>query len=352
MAADLKFLITGGCGFIGSNFIIYLLNRYPQCQIVNLDKLTYASNPDNLKEVANDPRYRFVQGDICDVSLVEEVMRDVNVVFNFAAETHVDRSLMDAGTFITTDVYGTYVLLDAARRQPNLQRFIQISTDEVYGEMAADYSARESDPLHPRSPYAASKTGGDMQCFAFVQTYGLPVIITRAANNVGPRQHPEKMVPLFVTGAILERPLPLYGDGLQVRDWLFVEDHCRALDLICQRGEPGQIYNIGTDNYQQNIQVAEAILDMLGKPRSLIHFVEDRQGHDRRYSMDWSKLRSLGWEPEYDFPRALEKTIAWYKANRWWWERIYAGPFHDYYERQYGERLASAVPYDHKRATK
>ena len=348
MAANLRFLVTGGCGFIGSNFILYLLDHYPQCRVINLDKLTYASNPDNLREVEGDPRYRFVQGDIGDAALVDEIMGAVDVVFNFAAETHVDRSLMDGGAFITTDVYGTYVLLEAARRQPSLRRFLHISTDEVYGEMAAGRSAKESDPLRPRSPYAASKAGADMQCLVFVETYGLPVIITRAANNVGPRQHPEKLVPLFVTGAILELPLPLYGDGLQVRDWLFVEDHCRALDLIFRRGQPGQIYNVGADNYRQNIRVAEAILDMLGKPRSLIRFVEDRQGHDRRYSLDWSRLRSLGWAPDHDFSAALEKTVAWYVANRWWWERIYAGPFRDYYERQYGQRLAAGAAYDAK----
>lgn len=344
--ANLRVLVTGGCGFIGSNFILYLLGRYPDCQIVNLDKLTYASNLDNLREAEDDPRYRFVQGDIGDSALVGEIIKEVDVVFNFAAETHVDRSLMDGGAFITTDVYGTYVLLEAARRQPGLRRFIHISTDEVYGEMAAGRSARESDPLRPRSPYAASKAGADMQCLAFIESYGLPVIITRAANNIGPRQHPEKMVPLFVTSALLEQPLPLYGDGLQVRDWLFVEDHCRALDLILQQGEPGQVYNIGADNYQQNLGVAEAILDLLGKPRSLIRFVEDRQGHDRRYSLDWSKLRSLGWTPDHDFSAALEKTVAWYKAHRWWWERIYAGPFRHYYEKQYGQRLAAGTPYD------
>ena len=352
MTGGLKVLITGGSGFIGSNFVLYLLRRYPNCQIINLDKLTYASNPDNLREVENDPRYRFVQGDICDATLVGELMAEVDVVFNFAAETHVDRSLMDAASFIATDVYGTYVLLEAARHHPNLRRFVHISTDEVYGEMAAGRSAHESDHLRPRSPYAASKAGADMQCIAFFETYGLPVIITRAANNVGPRQHVEKVIPLFITSALNDQPLPLYGDGLQVRDWLFVEDHCQALDLILQEGQPGEIYNVGADNYQENLRVAEVILDRVGRPRGLIRFVEDRQGHDRRYSLDWSKLRSLGWSPAHDFAAALEKTVAWYVANRWWWERIYAaGPFQEYYRKQYGKRLARGQPYSARRAT-
>ncbi len=338
-------LVTGGCGFIGGNFILYLLERYPDCRVVNLDKLTYASNPENLRDVQTDRRYRFVQGDICDAPLVNELVGQAEVVFNFAAETHVDRSLMEAGSFITTDVYGTYVLLDSVRRHPDVRRFVQVSTDEVYGDMEPGRSARETDPLHPRSPYAASKAGGDMQCIAFFETYGVPVIVTRAANNVGPRQHIEKVTPLFITSALNDRPLPLYGDGRQVRDWLYVDDHCRALDLVLQKGEPGEVYNVGADNFQENVRLAEAILDLLGKPRRLIRFVEDRQGHDRRYSLDWSKLRALGWSPAHDFALALEKTVAWYVENRWWWEAIYAGPFLEYYEKQYGRRLAESTPY-------
>lgn len=346
MLESARVLVTGGCGFIGSNFILHLLRAYPNCRVVNLDKLTYASNPDNLRDVEGDPRYRFVRGDICDPALVDGLMEETDVVFNFAAETHVDRSLMEGGSFITTDVYGTYVLLDAARRHPRVRRFIQISTDEVYGEMPPGRSARETDPLHPRSPYAATKAGGDMQCIAFWETYGVPVIITRAANNLGPRQHVEKVVPLFITSALQDRPLPLYGDGRQVRDWLYVEDHCRALDLVAREGRPGEVYNIGADNYQENIRVAEAILDLLEKPRGLIRFVEDRQGHDRRYSLDSSKLRSLGWAPQHDFLSALERTVAWYRENRWWWERIYSTPsFQEYYQRQYAQRLARGVPY-------
>jgi len=346
MLEDARILVTGGCGFIGSNFILHLLERYPGCEVVNLDKLTYASNPANLRDVEDDRRYRFVRGDICDAELVGQLMAEVDVVFNFAAETHVDRSLMEAGTFILTDVLGTHVLLEAARHHPNLRRFVQVSTDEVYGDMPPGKYARESDPLHPRSPYAASKAGGDAQCVAFFETYGLPVVITRAANNIGPRQHVEKLVPLFVTSALMDRPLPLYGDGRQIRDWLYVGDHCNALDLVARKGEPGEVYNIGADNHQENIRVAEALLQLVEKPLGLIRFVEDRKGHDRRYAVDTEKLRSLGWAPEHDFFSALEMTVRWYQENRWWWEPIYAGPFKDYYQRQYGERLAGGRPYD------
>ena len=346
MLDDARILVTGGCGFIGSNFILHLLERYPGCSLVNLDKLTYASNQANLRDVEGDPRYRFVQGDICDGELVDGLMAEVDVVFNFAAETHVDRSLMEAGSFILTDVLGTHVLLDSARRHPNVKRIVQVSTDEVYGEMSPGAWAKESDPLHPRSPYAASKAGGDAQCIAFFETYGLPVIITRAANNIGPRQHIEKMVPLFVTSAMRDELLPLYGDGRQVRDWLYVEDHCRALELIAREGEPGEVYNIGADNHEENIRLAKALLQLLEKPLSLIRFVEDRKGHDRRYAVDSSKLRALGWAPQHDFLSALERTVQWYQESRWWWEPIYAGPFREYYQRQYGERLAGGVSYD------
>jgi dTDP-glucose 4,6-dehydratase len=341
-----RVLVTGGCGFIGSNFILHLLESYPGCLVVNLDKLTYASNPDNLREVEDDPRYRFVKGDICDAELVDGLVAEADVVFNFAAETHVDRSLMEGGSFILTDVLGTYVLLDAARRHPNVRRFVQVSTDEVYGDMPPGAFASEGDPLHPRSPYAASKAGGDAQCIAFFETYGLPVTITRAANNIGPRQHIEKMIPLFVTSALRDQPLPLYGDGRQVRDWLYVEDHCRALALVAGAGQPGEIYNIGAGNHQENIHVARSILGILGKPLSLIRMVEDRSGHDHRYAVDSSKLRALGWAPRHDFRSALDLTVRWYQENRSWWEPIYAGPFQEYYQRQYGERLASSKPYN------
>jgi len=348
MLQNARIMVTGGCGFIGSNFILHLLDRYQGCRVVNLDKLTYASNPANLRDVEGDARYQFQQGDICDADIVKQLMANVDVVFNFAAETHVDRSLMEAGSFILTDVLGTHVLLDAARSHPNVRRFVQVSTDEVYGEMPPGVYAKETDPLHPRSPYAASKAGGDAQCIAFFESYGLPVIITRAANNIGPRQHVEKLVPLFVTSALRDQPLPLYGDGRQVRDWLYVDDHCRALDLVAREGQSGEIYNIGADNHEENIRVAEAILRLVEKPLSLIRYVEDRKGHDRRYAVDSSKLRALGWLPQHDFLSALEGTVRWYSESRWWWEPIYAGPFRDYYERQYGQRLASGVPYEAK----
>ena len=348
MLQDARILVTGGCGFIGSNFILHLLDRYQGCRVVNLDKLTYASNPANLRDVEGDARYQFQRGDICDADIVKRLMANVDVVFNFAAETHVDRSLMEAGSFILTDVLGTHVLLDAARSHPNVRRFVQVSTDEVYGEMPPGVYAKETDPLHPRSPYAASKAGGDAQCIAFFESYGLPVIITRAANNIGPRQHVEKLVPLFVTSALRDQPLPLYGDGRQVRDWLYVDDHCRALDLVAREGQPGEVYNIGANNHEENIRVAEAILRLVEKPLSLIRYVEDRKGHDRRYAVDSSKLRALGWLPQHDFLSALEGTVRWYSESRWWWEPIYAGPFRDYYERQYGQRLASGVPYEAK----
>jgi dTDP-glucose 4,6-dehydratase len=340
-----KYLITGGCGFIGSNFILRLLREHPSAEVINLDKLTYAGNPDNLREAEGDPRYRFVQGDICNEALVEELAAQAEMIVNFAAETHVDRSLMEPGSFINTDVYGAYVLLDAARRRPNVRRFLHVSTDEVYGDVPEGRKSLETDILHPRSPYSASKAGGEMQCRAYIETYGLPAIIARPANNVGPRQHIEKFVPLCTTNALVDQPLPLYGDGRQVRDWLYVEDNCEALDLLLHEGEPGEIYNIGAGNHQYNIVVAETILDLLGKPRSLIRFVEDRAGHDRRYHVDSSKLGKLGWSPRHDFASAIQKTVEWYLKNRWWWEKVRAGEFREYYERQYGKRLAEARPY-------
>ena len=337
-------LVTGGAGFIGSNFVRHLLASYDY-QIVNLDKLTYAGNLDNLRDVQDDPRYRFVQGDICDSELVSGLMANVDAVVSFAAESHVDRSLEDPGAFIQTDVYGIYVLLEAAR-QVNIQRFLHISTDEVYGQSLGDQRFTESAPFRPRSPYAASKAGGELQCHAFVETYGLPVIVARPANNIGPGQYPEKAVPLFVTNALDDQPLPLYGQGLQVRDRLYVDDHCEALDLLLHRGEVGEAYNISADNERTNIDVAETILEMLEKPKSLIRFVEDRLGHDQRYHMDSQKIRALGWSPQHDFPAAMEKTVAWYRDNRWWWEKIKAGEFRDYYQRMYGRRLAEARPYE------
>jgi len=338
-----KLLVTGGAGFIGSNFILHLLSHYDY-EIINLDELTYAGNLENLREIENDARYRFVQGDICNAELVGELMQQVDAVAHLAAESHVDRSLEDPGGFIQTEVYGTYVLLEAAR-QRGVERFLHVSTDEVYGQSIGDQRFVETDQFQPRSPYSASKAGGELMAHAFVETYGLPVVIARPANNVGPRQYPEKAVPLFVTNALDDQPLPVYGQGLQVRDRLYVEDHCEALDLLLHRGDTGEAYNIAAGNERSNIDVAETILELLEKPKSLIRFVEDRPGHDQRYSMDSAKIQALGWAPRHDFQSAIEKTIAWYRDNRGWWENVKSGEYREYYEHMYGRRLAEAKPY-------
>jgi dTDP-glucose 4,6-dehydratase len=333
-----RILVTGGAGFIGSAFIHHMLAKY-EYEIVNLDALTYAGNLDNLRGL--EERYRFVQGDICNPAVVAEAMAGCDGIVNFAAESHVDRSFVDAGAFIQTDVHGVFVLLEAARRQ-GVERFLQISTDEVYGPRFPDNPALETDLLAPANPYAASKAGGELQCQAFFRSYGMPIVISRSRNNIGPRQHPEKAVPLFITNAIDDKPLPVYGEGLQVRDRLYVEDNCEALDLILHRGTAGEAYNVGADNERPNIEVAERILDLLGKPRSLIRFVEDRTNHDARYSIDSSKLRSLGWTPRHDFESAIAKTVAWYRDNEWWWRKVKSGEYTAYYEQQYGERLKLA----------
>jgi dTDP-glucose 4,6-dehydratase len=337
-------LVTGGAGFIGSSFVRRLLATHDY-QVINLDKLTYAGNLDNLRDIADDQRHRFVQGDICDRELVAGLMADADAVVNFAAETHVDRSIEDPGVFIQTDVFGTYVLLDAARHA-GIERFLHISTDEVYGQSLGDQRFTERDPFRPRSPYSASKAGGELQCRAFFETYGLPVVIARPANNIGPRQHLEKAVPLFTTNALDDQPLPVYGRGEQVRDRLYVDDHCEALDLLLHRGELGEAYNISAGNERTNLEVAGTVLELLEKPKSLIRFVEDRLGHDERYSMDDAKLRALGWAPRHDFDAALQKTVAWYRDNRWWWEKVKSGEYRDYYVRMYGRRLAEAKPYE------
>lgn len=336
------YLITGGCGFIGSNFIRYLLEKdsdRSECRIVNLDKLTYAGNPENLKDVESDRRYHFCHGDICDGDQVEEIFGDYapEVIINFAAESHVDRSIGKPDDFIRTDVFGVFVLLEAAKTH-GIDLFVQISTDEVYGSIQ-NGSFRESDPLLPGSPYSASKAGGDRLAFSYFVTYKLPVVITRASNNFGPYQYPEKLIPLFVTNALDDKPLPLYGDGKNVRDWLYVLDHCSALDFLMARGTPGEVYNIGGGNERQNLDITLKILNYLRKPDTLIRHVEERKGHDRRYSLDCSKLTSLGWSPGFDFRRALEKTVDWYRANESWWRRIKSGEFLEYYESQYGDDI-------------
>jgi dTDP-glucose 4,6-dehydratase len=337
-----KLLITGGAGFIGTNLIRHLLARYDY-EIVNLDKLTYAGNRNNLREFEDDKRYRFVQGDICDPATVTEAIEGAWGVVNLAAETHVDRSLQDAGVFIQTDVYGAYVVLEAAR-QEGVQRFLHVSTDEVYGPRFPDNPGRETDALTPANPYSASKAGGEQMVLAYHRTYDVPVVVSRSANNIGPYQHPEKAVPLFVTNALHDQPLPVYGEGRQVRDRLYVEDNCEALDLLLHQGAPGEVYNVGsTENERTNLEVAETILALLEKPSSLIRFVPDRPGHDGRYSLDTAKIRALGWKPRHDYQAAMEKTVDWYLQNHDWWERIKSGgDYSAYYLKQYTERLAKS----------
>jgi dTDP-glucose 4,6-dehydratase len=336
-------LVTGGAGFIGSNYVRYALETYPAYHIVVFDKLTYAGNPDNLKDVAERyaDRYTFVQADICDAAAVEGALltHDIDTIVNFAAETHVDRSLMEPDAFIKTDVYGTYVLLEAAKQQ-GIERYHQVSTDEVYGDIPAGHSSLETDPLHARSPYSASKAGGDLMCLAYHNSFGVPVTLTRGSNNIGPYQYPEKVVPLFVTNAIDDQPLPLYGDGLQMRDYQYVLDHCEGIDAVLHHGQPGEVYNLGTGVETENIVMAHAILDLLGKPYSLLRHVTDRPGHDRRYSLNVDKIRALGWQSSHTFEAAMEKTVRWYVDNEWWWRKIKSGDYREYYKQWYGERLA------------
>jgi len=332
-------LVTGGAGFIGSNFVRYALATHPDWHVTTLDKLTYAGRRENLHDVMDDPRHEFVHGDICDASVSGPLVERSNIVVHFAAESHVDRSIMSAGDFIKTDVEGTFVLLEAARRATALRRFVQISTDEVYGSVATGAS-RETDELKPRNPYSASKAGADRLAYSYWATYEVPVIVTRASNNYGPYQFPEKVIPLFVTNAIEDIPVPLYGDGRNVRDWLHVVDHCRAIDLLLSEGTNGEVYNIGGGNEVMNVDLTHQILDGLSKPRSLIRPVADRPGHDRRYSLDTTKLRAIGWTPQMPFAEGLRDTIAWYRTNEWWWRPIKeADPaFRAYYASQYGAR--------------
>jgi dTDP-glucose 4,6-dehydratase len=339
-----RLFVAGGAGFIGSNFVRQVLRERPDVHVVNYDALTYAGNPDNLRDVPEDGRYSFIHGSVCDPEAVREAMRGCDAAINFAAETHVDRSIHDAADFIETNVRGAYNVLSAAR-DLGVERVLHVSTDEVYGPATPDDPRREADAFVPRSPYAVSKAAGDMMCRAFAETYGLQVVVARPANNVGPYQYPEKAVPLFVTNALDGEPLPVYGEGLQRRDRLHVDDHLRALLLLLERGEPGEAYNVQAGNHRTNIEVARAILDLLDRPYDLIQFVEDREGHDDCYFMDCTKVRALGWEPEHGFDAALERTVRWYADNRWWWEKIKSGEFRRYYERQYGERLAGARPY-------
>ena len=332
-------LITGGAGFIGSNFVHLVLEEYPDYRVVVLDKLTYAGNLDNLKGLDGNPRYAFVRGDICDAGAVEQVMQDreIDTIVNFAAESHVDRSLMEPGAFIQTDVFGTYVLLEAARKF-RVERYHQVSTDEVYGEVLENRSTEE-DRLHTRSPYSASKAGGDLMCLAYHTSFDVPVTITRGSNNIGPYQYPEKVVPLFITNAIDDIRLPLYGDGSQMRDYQYVRDHCEGIVTVLHRGQPGELYNLGTGVETRNLHMAQLILRLLGKPESLVQPVVDRLGHDRRYALDCSKVQSLGWRSRHNFEEALEKTVRWYVDNEWWWRKIKSGGhYQEYYARQYNGR--------------
>ncbi|MFH0796174.1 MAG: dTDP-glucose 4,6-dehydratase [Candidatus Omnitrophota bacterium] len=308
----MRILVTGGCGFIGSNFILYLLKNYPGDSVINLDKLTYAANPKNLEAVADNPRYIFVKGDICDGKLVSEVVAGCDAIINFAAESHVDRSITEPAPFIQTNINGTAALLESCRRK-NIPRFVQISSDEVYGSIK-EGTADEESPLRSSSPYSASKASADLLCLSYYTTHRTPVLITRSSNNYGPRQYPEKLVPLFITLALADKPVPLYGDGQNERDWLFVEDNCRAIDLVLRQGKNGEIYNIGTDSPVPNIEIVKILLDLLGKPLSLIRYVPDRPGHDWRYAINWAKIKALGWQPSVSLEDGLKLTIPWYRT--------------------------------------
>ena len=329
-------LVTGGAGFIGSNFVRHALDAHPEWRVTTLDKLTYAGRRENLRDLDAHPRHRFVRGDVADPEVSAPLVQGAEVVVHFAAETHVDRALMSAGEFIRTDVQGTFVLLDAARQARRLRCFVQISTDEVYGSVP-EGASRETDELRPRNPYAASKAGADRLAYSFWASYQVPVVIARASNNYGRRQYPEKLIPLFVTNAIDHRPLPLYGDGLHIRDWLHVDDHCRAIDLLIERGGLGETYNVGGGNELTNLDLTRRILERLERPSSLIKPVADRPGHDRRYGLDTAKLRALGWEPQTAFETGLAATVDWYVRNEWWWRPIKDGSrgYRTYYDRQY-----------------
>ena len=335
-------LVTGGAGFIGSAFVRRMIDKYPQYTLVVFDKLTYAGNLDNLLPVHDEPNYRFELGDIADRDVVRHVLEKhaIDTIVNFAAESHVDRSILDPDAFIRTDVTGVYVLLDTARAL-GINRFHHVSTDEVYGSIAVG-AFKEGDPLEPNSPYAASKAGGEMLVRAYHVTYGLHTTVTRGSNTFGPYQYPEKIAPFFITEAIDDRPLPVYGDGMQVRDWLYVDDHADAIDLVLHRGEPGQVYNVGGDSERHNIDLTRVILRLLGKPDSLIRFVEDRPGHDRRYALSSDKIRALGWRTSADLDTLMGNTVRWYQQNEWWWRKIKTGEYLEFYKRQYEQRLADA----------
>jgi dTDP-glucose 4,6-dehydratase len=337
----MKILVTGGAGFIGSNFVKYILSKYPHYKIVNLDKLTYAGNLDNLSDIEDNPNYQFIKGDICDQNLVEGIVEDkIDVIINFAAESHVDRSIYDPKIFVETNVLGTQVLLESALKFKT-NRFIQISTDEVYGTLAKGFFT-ESSPFLPNSPYSASKASADLLVRSYFKTFNLPALITRSTNNYGPYQFPEKFIPLFISNALSDQELPLYGDGLYVRDWLYVEDHCKALDLVLHNGKIGEIYNISGGQEKTNLEITELILKKLNKPKSLIKHVKDRPAHDRRYALDSSKIKKdLGWKPDFSFEEGIAKTVDWYIANQKWWQKIKTGEYLEYYQKHYVLRDSS-----------
>jgi dTDP-glucose 4,6-dehydratase len=332
-----KLLVTGGAGFIGSNFIRYMLNKHDDVTITNLDKLTYAGNPDNLKDFEKDDRYRFSRGDICDASVVDSVAKNADVIINFAAESHVDRSIGSPDDFIKTDIFGCFILLEAARKY-GVERFVQISTDEVYGSIENGLF-KETDPLMPSSPYSASKAGADRLVYSYHVTYNLPVVIPRSSNNFGPYQYPEKLISLFVTNALDDQHLPIYGDGKNIRDWLYVLDNCEAIDLIMEKGKDGEAYNVGAGNEKTNLEITELILRNTRKPKDLMTFIEDRKGHDRRYALDTNKIQKLGWKPRHEFKQALAETVEWYRDNRWWWEKLKSGEYLKYYKNHYKREL-------------
>lgn len=333
----MRVIVTGGAGFIGSNFVHYMVNKYPEYEIVNVDCLTYAGNLENLRDIEHKPNYQFHKIDITDRVSLEKVMEEgVNVIVNFAAESHVDRSITDPGIFVQTNIQGTQTLLDLAKAY-NVKKYVQVSTDEVYGTLGAEGYFTEETPLAPNSPYSASKAGADLLVRAYYETYSLPVNITRCSNNYGPYHFPEKLIPLMIINALNGKALPVYGDGLNVRDWLYVEDHCAAIDLVLHQGKLGEVYNVGGNNEWTNIEIVKRILKELGKSEELIQFVKDRPGHDRRYAIDATKIKNeLGWSPRYDFETGIVKTVQWYLDNPEWWQRIINGDYQKYYEKQYG----------------
>ncbi|MDR6878732.1 dTDP-glucose 4,6-dehydratase [Bacillus sp. 3255] len=336
----MKILVTGGAGFIGSNFVHYMLDRYSNYKIINLDALTYAGNLENLTSIQDNSNYTFVKGDITDAGLVNSLFEQgIDTVVHFAAESHVDRSILEPDVFVKTNVLGTQVLLEAARKF-NIKKFVHVSTDEVYGTLGETGLFTEETPLSPNSPYSASKAGSDLLVRSYHETFGLPVNITRCSNNYGPYQFPEKLIPLMIANALGNKSLPVYGDGLNIRDWLYVEDHCSAIDLVLHKGIDGEVYNIGGNNERTNIQIVQTILRELGKPESLIQYVKDRPGHDRRYGIDATKItRELGWAPKHNFETGIHETIRWYLDYQDWWKRIQTGEYQQYFAKQYGDRL-------------